>query len=60
MPTAIERAGRRAQRLGEPHVIDPDAIVSRIGDLAQAGEKMIERLRKRAFPLESRKGHFSF
>ena len=35
---------------------DPNAILSQIGDLAQAGEKMIERLRKRAFLPESRKG----
>jgi len=37
-------------------VADPNAILSQIGDLAQAGEKMIERLRKRAFLPESRKG----
>jgi chromosome partitioning protein len=36
-------------------VADPNAILSQIGDLAQAGEKMIERLRKRAFLPESRK-----
>ena len=35
---------------------DPNAILSQIGDLAQAGEKMIERLRKRAFLPDSRKG----
>jgi chromosome partitioning protein len=40
----------------EPCVADPNAILSQIGDLAQAGEKMIERLRKRAFLPESRKG----
>ncbi|MCW1385076.1 AAA family ATPase [Novosphingobium sp. KCTC 2891] len=33
-----------------------NAIVSQIGDLAQAGERMIERLRKKAFLPESRKG----
>ncbi|AKH44306.1 chromosome partitioning protein [Altererythrobacter atlanticus] len=35
---------------------DPHSIVSQIGDLAQNGERMIERLRKRAFLPESRKG----
>ena len=35
---------------------DPNAILSQIGDLAQAGEKMIERLRRKAFLPESRKG----
>ena len=33
-----------------------DAIASQIGDLAQAGERMIERLRRKAFLPESRKG----
>lgn len=33
-----------------------DAIISQIGDLAEAGEKMIERLRRKAFLPESRKG----
>lgn len=33
-----------------------DSIVSQIGDLAEAGEKMIERLRRKAFLPESRKG----
>ena len=32
------------------------AIVSQIGDLAEAGERMIERLRRKAFLPESRKG----
>ena len=32
------------------------SIVSQIGDLAQSGEKMIERLRRKAFLPESRKG----
>ena len=36
---------------------DPmDAVVDQIGDLADAGERMIERLRKKAFLPESRKG----
>lgn len=35
---------------------DPHSIISQIGDLAQNGEKMIERLRRRAFLPESRKG----
>lgn len=35
---------------------DPHSIASQIGDLAAAGEKMVERLRKRAFLPESRKG----
>jgi chromosome partitioning protein len=35
---------------------DPHSITSQIGDLAQSGERMIERLRKRAFLPESRKG----
>ncbi|WP_347304604.1 AAA family ATPase (plasmid) [Croceibacterium sp. TMG7-5b_MA50] len=35
---------------------DPHSIASQIGDLAQSGERMIERLRKRAFLPESRKG----
>jgi len=34
----------------------PPSIPSQIGDLAQSGERMIERLRKRAFLPESRKG----
>lgn len=34
---------------------DPHSIASRIGDLAQSGERMIERLRQRAFLPESRK-----
>ncbi|QDH18113.1 AAA family ATPase [Swingsia samuiensis] len=33
-----------------------DAIVSQIGDLAEAGERMIERLRRKAFLPDSRKG----
>ncbi|MBG6120152.1 MULTISPECIES: AAA family ATPase [unclassified Sphingobium] len=33
-----------------------DSIVSQIGDLAQSGERMIERLRRKAFLPESRKG----
>lgn len=33
-----------------------DAITSQIGDLAEAGERMIERLRRKAFLPESRKG----
>lgn len=33
-----------------------DAITSQIGDLADAGERMIERLRRKAFLPESRKG----
>ena len=32
------------------------SIAAQIGDLAQAGEKMIERLRRKAFLPESRKG----
>ena len=32
------------------------AIISQIGDLASAGERMIERLRRKAFLPESRKG----
>ncbi|GGC43561.1 plasmid partitioning protein RepA [Novosphingobium marinum] len=35
---------------------DPHSIVSHIGDLAQSGERMIERLRRKAFLPESRKG----
>ena len=35
---------------------DPHSIASQIGELAQSGERMIERLRKRAFLPESRKG----
>lgn len=35
---------------------DPHSIASQIGDLASSGERMIERLRKRAFLPESRKG----
>jgi chromosome partitioning protein len=35
---------------------ESNAIVSQIGDLASAGEKMIERLRRKAFLPESRKG----
>jgi len=35
---------------------DPHSISAQIGDLAQSGERMIERLRKRAFLPESRKG----
>ena len=34
---------------------ESNAIVSQIGDLASAGEKMIERLRRKAFLPESRK-----
>ncbi|HKX36025.1 MAG TPA: AAA family ATPase, partial [Rhizorhapis sp.] len=33
-----------------------DAVKYQIGDLAEAGEKMIERLRRKAFLPESRKG----
>ena len=33
-----------------------NAITSQIGDLADAGERMIERLRRKAFLPESRKG----
>ncbi|MEG8223470.1 AAA family ATPase [Sphingomonas sp. HH69] len=40
----------------EPILIESHSILSQIGDLAQAGERMIERLRKRAFLPESRKG----
>jgi len=32
-----------------------NAIVDQIGDLAEAGEKMVERLRRKAFLPESRK-----
>lgn len=35
---------------------ESNAVVSQIGDLAEAGEKMIERLRRKAFLPESRKG----
>ncbi|MXO67085.1 AAA family ATPase [Altericroceibacterium endophyticum] len=35
---------------------DSHSIVSQIGDLAQSGEKMIERLRRKAFLPDSRKG----
>ena len=35
---------------------EQNAIASQIGDLASAGEKMIERLRRKAFLPESRKG----
>src|SRR3990167_7953512 len=35
---------------------DQNSIVSQIGDLASAGEKMIERLRRKAFLPDSRKG----
>lgn len=35
---------------------DPHSIVSQIGDLAESGERMIERLRRKAFLPESRKG----
>ncbi len=35
---------------------ESNAIMSQIGDLAEAGEKMIERLRRKAFLPESRKG----
>lgn len=37
-------------------MIDPRSMPQQIGDLATAGERMIERLRKRAFLPESRKG----
>ena len=37
-------------------MVDPHSIVSQIGDLAQSGERMIERLRRKAFLPESRKG----
>lgn len=38
-----------------------DSIVSQIGDLAEAGERMIERLRRKAFLPDSRKGlHIRF
>jgi len=33
-----------------------NAIVNHIGELADAGERMIERLRRKAFLPESRKG----
>ncbi|MFT3967876.1 MAG: AAA family ATPase [Sphingobium sp.] len=33
-----------------------DSVISQIGDLADAGERMIERLRRKAFLPESRKG----
>lgn len=35
---------------------ESNAVISQIGDLAEAGEKMIERLRRKAFLPESRKG----
>lgn len=35
---------------------DSHSVVSQIGDLADAGERMIERLRRKAFLPESRKG----
>lgn len=37
-------------------MVDPHSIVSQIGDLAESGERMIERLRRKAFLPESRKG----
>lgn len=37
-------------------MVDPHSIVSQIGDLAASGERMIERLRRKAFLPESRKG----
>lgn len=37
-------------------MIDSNSITSQIGDLAQSGERMIERLRRKAFLPESRKG----
>ena len=37
-------------------MVDPHSIASQIGDLAQSGERMIERLRRKAFLPESRKG----
>ena len=38
-----------------------DSIVGQIGDLAEAGERMIERLRRKAFLPDSRKGlHIRF
>jgi chromosome partitioning protein len=40
----------------EFRVAESNAVVSQIGDLAEAGEKMIERLRRKAFLPESRKG----
>jgi len=40
----------------EPVLTESHPVLSQIGDLAQAGERMIERLRKRAFLPESRKG----
>lgn len=40
----------------EPVLAESHPILSQIGDLAQAGERMIERLRKRAFLPENRKG----
>jgi chromosome partitioning protein len=36
-------------------VVDPHSVVSQIGDMADAGERMIERLRRKAFLPESRK-----
>ncbi len=33
-----------------------DSIAGQIGDLAEAGERMIERLRRKAFLPDSRKG----
>ncbi|QDK35530.1 chromosome partitioning protein [Sphingomonas sp. IC081] len=40
----------------ESRVAESNAVISQIGDLAEAGEKMIERLRRKAFLPESRKG----
>ena len=40
----------------ESRVAESNAVISQIGDLAEAGEKMIERLRRKAFRPESRKG----
>ncbi len=36
-------------------MVDPHSVVSQIGDMADAGERMIERLRRKAFLPESRK-----
>lgn len=37
-------------------VAERHSVVEQIGDLAEAGERMIERLRRKAFLPESRKG----
>lgn len=41
---------------GDADAASPHPIADHIGDLAQAGEKMIERLRRKAFLPDSRKG----